>query len=644
MTGKSFSTLGLVTIYTVVLTLLLLGVDRALQGGSGRSVQLTDGLQCIASGSLLPTFDTCAEQSLATAVALPVSVGGVAVEKPAYVHYRFVADIPTDLGGRPGIHFSHPTDLVRASVNGEVLAVLPSFSGEPRTRWSKPTILPWPDGVLLPGANTIDLVVAVTPSADTVLTSFSVGNSDSLLQEQRLRAWITTTLSQSSFVLMMIMALSFAVLRSAHGGGVFNWLIVAAVSGVLYTAGFAVTNPPLPETAWLKVGDIALRVYGFACAIFFLRLVDVRHRLFERSYAAYLVFSIIVVAAASSDHYKSLSDITNFGLIIPAVVFMALFWMNRHGLGVVSNQMLLFVFSLIVATGPATYWSSGDNSVSLLIQQMVPMLMVGIGFWIILGQVVSSVNAYKQINATLETRIQEKSAELSATYAKLAETRRVEAVSKERERIMMDLHDGVGGQLVNAITYLRSGSADHSVLQSTLEECLSDLSLAVDSLAETDNVATLLGMLRARLEPLLTANGLKFRWQIDDDPDMPDIGPSRNINLLRIVQEAITNVIKHADATEISIRADKHSISICDNGRGLDAARRQDQRTGGQGMSTMARRAALLRAELTVDETEQGTCVALSWNSQTAVQRSSERPERASTPMDLACSIDGSMD
>ena len=78
--------------------------------------------------------------------------------------------------------------------------------------------------------------------------------------------------------------------------------------------------------------------------------------------------------------------------------------------------------------------------------------------------------------------------------------------------------------------------------------------LVIDSLdPDVDDVATALGMMRCRLEPRLRRRGVRFDWQVDDLPALEGMGPEQYLHILRIVQEAVTNAIKHTRASSIRV-------------------------------------------------------------------------------------------
>lgn len=95
------------------------------------------------------------------------------------------------------------------------------------------------------------------------------------------------------------------------------------------------------------------------------------------------------------------------------------------------------------------------------------------------------------------------------------------------------------------------------------------------------------------------------------------LAPERELALYRIVQEALNNVVKHAQATQVQVKlhyADTLQVSIKDDGRGFIIPDRVDALTelGHFGLVGMRERAELIGAELTVQSTPgQGTAIEL---------------------------------
>jgi signal transduction histidine kinase len=125
------------------------------------------------------------------------------------------------------------------------------------------------------------------------------------------------------------------------------------------------------------------------------------------------------------------------------------------------------------------------------------------------------------------------------------------------------------------------------------------------------------GNFRFRWEQLLEASGLVSRWEMDShDEGLVELSPHVIIQLLRIVQEALTNVLKHARAAEVAVRlrTDERMIGIevFDNGRGLGDADAQ----AGHGLANMRARAQRVGAQLEITDRHPGVRVSVEFSRQ----------------------------
>lgn len=202
----------------------------------------------------------------------------------------------------------------------------------------------------------------------------------------------------------------------------------------------------------------------------------------------------------------------------------------------------------------------------------------------------------------------------------MAELARARATFDERQRITQDMHDGLGLQLNAALRVIERGQSGHAKHAELLRACLDELRLIVDSSdADNGHLLLLLASLRARLQPRLNAIGIQVRWLMDAFPQQLQLSPQASLQILRIVQEAINNTIKHAQAGSIEFEAATGSrpgavaLHVRDDGIGfaLPAGGAGIATGTGKGLSGMQRRAAAAGVALAVTSTAAGTCIRL---------------------------------
>lgn len=215
----------------------------------------------------------------------------------------------------------------------------------------------------------------------------------------------------------------------------------------------------------------------------------------------------------------------------------------------------------------------------------------------------------------LERQVQAQRIELQTLHERERERIETQAVSDERARIMRDMHDGLGSQLVGLLSTVQSGHLDQAELTQEVRDAIDQLRMTIDTLEPMDNdLASLLGQLRFRLEPRLRKVGIEVDWAMDELPGGDALGTTGLAHLRRLLYEVFSNVIKHARATRVTVRG-RHDpqqgwneIEIADNGEGFEHLREH----AGRGLINMQTRADQMKASLSIQsQPAQGTRVRL---------------------------------
>jgi signal transduction histidine kinase len=234
------------------------------------------------------------------------------------------------------------------------------------------------------------------------------------------------------------------------------------------------------------------------------------------------------------------------------------------------------------------------------------MPAIGAWFWLRQRKLQKSLAEKEMLNAKLEHRIETTKANLLVSESARRRLEVANAVTDERERMMREIHDGIGSSLVAALASAERQGKQGSTAVFALKGALSDLRIAVDSLEPVEgDVTTLLASLRYRLEPEMKKSGVSFDWRVEEVPTIPWLDAPNAIHLLRIFQETFGNILGHAQASVIRVDCKAElrqgrpgvSIEVSDNGMGFDAS----VPTQGHGRKNMKSRADALGARLHVE-------------------------------------------
>ncbi|MCY6382125.1 sensor histidine kinase [Hoeflea prorocentri] len=246
--------------------------------------------------------------------------------------------------------------------------------------------------------------------------------------------------------------------------------------------------------------------------------------------------------------------------------------------------------------------------------RIVYILLLPALSYIFFQRLIQSMKHVDDLVGTLEERIETKESQLRETFAQRQVLEGRQALNEERRRIMRDVHDGLGGQLMSIIAMSRLGKADPVEIETSAQAALEELRMLIGSLDVENDISGMLGTFRERAEQQLALHDISLEWQMIDIPEIEGLNPSRALNILRILQEATTNAAKHSGGDRVWIRFSLPPeppgtlrIDIEDNGRGMANAS-----TNGHGLKNMRSRARELGGDIHIASSEGGTKVTFS--------------------------------
>lgn len=202
----------------------------------------------------------------------------------------------------------------------------------------------------------------------------------------------------------------------------------------------------------------------------------------------------------------------------------------------------------------------------------------------------------------------------------------INAQESERTRISREIHDDLGQSLAILKMMIQSSmyvpDSDKIQLKEFHARIIKQLDLIIDKSRHLaaglrPTALEILGLtaaMRAMVEDFKQRKDLKIEFCHDRLDHL--VFKGEVINFYRIIQEALTNIITHAEASRVDIRMDRKKdrlwVTIKDNGKGFSVNKKENVQQG-LGLSTMEERTNLLGGEFKIhSQLGKGTVVALS--------------------------------
>ncbi|MGE4317741.1 MAG: histidine kinase N-terminal 7TM domain-containing protein [Deferribacterales bacterium] len=186
-----------------------------------------------------------------------------------------------------------------------------------------------------------------------------------------------------------------------------------------------------------------------------------------------------------------------------------------------------------------------------------------------------------------------------------------------KESLLGDMHDGIGGVMATAAMLSQSAHDEDDMDEKNiklerivrlLENGSHELRSMLNLLDKDDiSWASLVSDMREFSSTVLEAKGIQKKFLVVGSPFDNEVNFDRYVNMFRLFKEAVTNVVKHSDATvaEITVvfSGDSLRITVSDNGIGIDFSKQK-----GYGINNMQKRAKKLGGTCDISS-ENGTVV-----------------------------------
>ncbi|WP_157969719.1 sensor histidine kinase [Pseudomonas huaxiensis] len=458
-------------------------------------------------------------------------------------------------------------------------------------------------------SNTLWIRLVGSEHAAPGLGTVQVGTPAQVWPEYRQQLLQQRELSFLSLLISLVLGvlfMTFWLFRRQERA--FGWFALAALLWSLAILNMLVTSswPFSNGEIWDRLSLAAFSLYCPAFCMFIWSFGGLRFVRFERLLWGWAILLTLAAMLVPKADISSLQMISAFSLRLAFfVVCLQLLWhacrtRKTYLIVLAVGMAALSIFEFLTLTGVLGI----PGSYALLSTPLMSVLM----FLILATRFSNSLQRIERFNDDLLATVDSTRAELTQTLQREHQLEADNIRLNERLRLTHDLHDSLGSSLMRSIARMEHGDGlKDSQFLSVLKTLRSDLRDVIDGSSAVpawQSPQEWLAPLRRRFIDLFDDLGIESHWSLPER--WPGVfTPPQLLALTRFLEEALTNVLKHAGATrlEVGVRADeKHGLSlwIRDNGRGFDVNNVLAVGTG-VGMSSMRMRIERMGGQLWIE-------------------------------------------
>jgi signal transduction histidine kinase len=562
-----------------------------------------------------------------TSVALPDSWNQQQRNRDTIAWYRIRFSVVSAPLALQAIYIPRVTNNVAVHVNGIFLGT----SGDIDKRemsWNLAQRFIVPPSLVKQGDN--ELLVRLHPDGfpRAGLSEIVFGDEAIVSAPYERRVFIQSTSPMFiSGLLSLTALLSFALWASRRKETVFAYFVMLCLATKARLWHTFTRDPE--SVAWLIAAPSLTWMMAIQTS-FVLRFCNQQSPRFEKFLYAYAALTTLVLIA------RPTGPVVMAAFLINAMLSLAMLYVQGRALTVVPNLQNISMLVAVVANlafaihDLLNYREQLGFTALYLLPLGAPLLLIAMAV-LLIRRFTNVMQQHEELNAQLAERVLQRERELSLSYERLRRVDQQRTTAEERQRLMRDMHDGVGSHLMSTLALAKLGTLSNQQMQDVLTDCIDELKITIDSLEPVESdLLVVLGNLRYRMEPRLNAAGIELDWAVADLPPLAWLDAENVRNVLRIVQEAFTNTLKHAKATRITLSTSvdvsnaRVVVRVTDNGTGLaPASNGQGNGNGkgsngvigpysGRGLDNMRQRAAKLNGSVEVmPMVGGGTCVNL---------------------------------
>lgn len=538
--------------------------------------------------------------------ALPDDWGRTRPEHGGTLWYRFTVDARVFSGASivPAIYIERVCSNLAVYLNGALVGSGGSLVLPYSRNCFTPQFFTLPLALLSPGVNTVTVQVVGYPlrqvsaaQRSSGLSVIRMGDAQELRAQYEQALWWNITLPKIiTAVLGAFTVFIGALWLTRPQDSIYGYFTLWIGWWTINTARLYVIDPPLPGP-WIELlvpATAPVCVSGLV--LFMMRFLRREVGWINQVLWWQIAVIPVVFLLSGTEHIYPVARAVYLWLVPQfigvSVWFTVVSWrVSRRDFWLFSAILLIMIGIIAVEFAAAFFGYPLKMHLGHLggPVTLIPLCLRLIG---VFGD---NLRRSEELNDELERRVRQASSEIERSYAELALLRAREAAQEERRRIASDLHDDLGAKLLS-IAHESARQRDREELANLARQALDEMRLSVQGMVrEPLRAADVLADWRAETVQRLMTAGLQVEWTAAEPPADFLVPARAQVQLTRVLREAVSNVIRHSGARRCRVTVhmahEQLALTVEDDGVGMDVAGSTDK---GHGLGGIERRVRTL--------------------------------------------------
>lgn len=439
------------------------------------------------------------------------------------------------------------------------------------------------------------------------------------------KIWDRRTLFQINMILTAtigIICLFIWLFRRSES--TFGWLALSCLFWIPFISHLLTTESfPFPSSIWAHKINLIFFMLSIHCfCLYLIRFLEQKFKVLEQGLMLMMALFSVMIVLSSLDHLGSVMKAAFMFYVL--LFFVSIFYVSYRAIKTRHGEYLFLMLSLwgivlcilldlfTLSRGNITDFSTFFSPYGSAIMILFVVLIMG-------TRLNRNINKVEKFNLQLEHKVRQVSADLNKSLSERHKLELDNVRLQERISLSHELHDGLGGSLVRSMIMVDQSTETIPNRQflSILKLLRDDLRQIIDSGSSIDNKvpespAFWIAPVRYRFTQLMEEMDMAVEWSF---PPVWQREPTalQCLTLIRVIEESLTNIIKHSHATRVSVsmvysRTNQLTVKIQDNGIGFDPELVQKNGLS-IGMRSMKMRIERMGGILDIQSVKGKTCV-----------------------------------